>query len=154
MTAILHGSRIASSFVALGALCLSACQPSEPKAPDAEASAPATAAPGAAPTGAVRVLTADTQVLQRPTTAAFRGQSLFVAIGQLSVLFGSDGAQPALPFQALSLPLSGGALGTEKIALPGGDYYPEGTAAAEDGTLYIGSIMQGTIVKVPAGSLE
>jgi hypothetical protein len=99
-------------------------------------------------------LTADTQALQRPTTAAFRGQSLFVAIGQLSVLFGSDGAQPTLPFQALSLPLSGGTLGAEKIALPGADYYPEGTAAAADGTLFIGSIMQGTIVKVPAGSLS
>src|SRR5262245_37419135 len=111
MTAILHGSRIGSSLVGLGALCLTAaCQPSEPKAPDAEAPAAAAAAPGTAPTGAVRILTADSQVLQRPTTAAFRGQSLFVAIGQLSVLFGSDGAQPALPFQALSLPLEGGTL--------------------------------------------
>lgn len=159
MTAILHASRIISASALLagaGALCLAAgCQPSEPKTPAAEApAAAAAAATPAAPTGAVRVLTADAQVLQRPTTAAFRGQNLFVAIGQLSVLFGSDGAQPALPFQALSLPLDGGTLGAEKIALPGPDYYPEGTAAAEDGTLYIGSIMQGTIVKVPAGSLS
>ncbi|MEY2935250.1 MAG: hypothetical protein RL033_5999 [Pseudomonadota bacterium] len=156
MTAILHASRLISASALLagvGALCLAAaCHPSEPKAPAAEV--PSAAAPSAAPTGAVRVLTADTQVLQRPTTAAFRGQSLFVAIGQLSVLFGSDGAQPVLPFQALSLPLEGGTLGAEKIALPGADYYPEGTAAAEDGTLFIGSIMQGTIVKVPAGSLS
>lgn len=155
MTANLYAPRITSALSLLasaGVLCLgTACQPSEPKAPDAEAPA---AASSAAPTGAVRVLTADTQVLQRPTTAAFRGQSLFVAIGQLSVLFGSDGAQPSLPFQALSLPLEGGSLGAEKIALPGNDYYPEGTAAAEDGTLYIGSIMQGTIVKVAPGSLN
>jgi sugar lactone lactonase YvrE len=59
-----------------------------------------------------------------------------------------------LPFQALSLPLDGGELGAQKVALPGPDYYPEGTASAEDGTLFIGSIMQGAIVKVAAGSTE
>jgi sugar lactone lactonase YvrE len=140
-----------------GAFCsaaLVACHPSAPQSPASEAAATAgsAAAASAAPSGSVRVLSADAQALQRPTTAAFRGQDLWVAIGQLSVLFGSDGSQPALPFQALSLPLAGGQLGTEKIALPGPDYYPEGTASAEDGTLFIGSIMQGTIVKVPAGS--
>jgi sugar lactone lactonase YvrE len=137
----------------LGALALSACAStaSEPKAPAADVASPA---PGAAPSGSVRVLSADSQVLQRPTTATFRGRDLWVAIGQLSVLFGSDGSQPALPFQALSLPLEGGKLGAQKVALPGPDYYPEGTASGEDGTLFIGSIMQGAIVKVPAGSTE
>ena len=137
----------------LGTLALAACAsaPAEPKAPAAEAVSPGS---GAAPSGSVRVLSADTQVLQRPTTATFRGRDLWVAIGQLSVLFGSDGSQPALPFQALSLPLDGGNLGAQKVALPGPDYYPEGTASAEDGTLFIGSIMQGAIVKVAAGSTE
>ena len=137
----------------LGALALSGCAsaPAEPKAPVSEAASPAS---GAAPSGTVRVLSADPQVLQRPTTATFRGRDLWVAIGQLSVLFGSDGSQPALPFQALSLPLDGGNLGAQKVALPGPDYYPEGTASAEDGTLFIGSIMQGAIVKVPAGSTQ
>jgi len=158
---------------ALAAAGLVACQSPAPPAPSAaaasaaEAPAPSEAAaspeaaavpPGAAassgPSGTVRVLSADAAVLQRPTTAAFRGQDLWIAIGQLSVLFGSDGAKPALPFAALSLPLAGGALGAQKIVLPGPDYYPEGTAAAADGTLYIGSIMQGRIVKVPAGSTE
>jgi len=97
-------------------------------------------------------LSADAQLLQRPTTAAFRGRELWVAIGQLSVLFGNDGSQPVLPFHALSLSLEGGNLGAQKVELPGPDYYPEGTASAADGTLYVGSIMQGTIVKVPAGS--
>ena len=115
---------------------------------------PTTAVASSGPSGTLRVLSADAAVLQRPTTAAFRGQDLWIAIGQLSVLFGSDGAKPALPFQALSLPLAGGALGAQKVALPGSDYYPEGTASAADGTLYIGSIMQGSIVKVPAGSTE
>jgi sugar lactone lactonase YvrE len=135
----------------LGALALAACAstPSEPKAPAAEA---ASAGAGAAPRGSVRVLSADSQVLQRPTTATFRGRDLWVAIGQLSVLFGSDGSRPALPFQALSLPLDGGNLGAQNVELPGPDYYPEGTASAPDGTLFVGSIMQGAIVKVPAGS--
>ena len=157
----------------LAAAGLVACQSPAPPAPsaatasaaEAPASSEAAASPEAAavavpaaaspgPSGTVRVLSADAAVLQRPTTAAFRGQDLWIAIGQLSVLFGSDGAKPALPFAALSLPLAGGALGAQKIALPGPDYYPEGTAAAADGTLYIGSIMQGRIVKVPAGSTE
>lgn len=142
----------ASSAAAVSAPVPSASP--EASASAESAAAPASAAPSSGPSGTVRVLSADAAVLQRPTTAAFRGQELWVAIGQLSVLFGSDGAQPALPFAALSLPLAGGTLGAQKIALPGPDYYPEGTASAADGTLYIGSIMQGTIVKVPAGSTE
>jgi len=142
------------SLAALAALALGlwACQPSQPKAPSGEAATTPPAGASSAPSGSVRVLSADAQLLQRPTTAAFRGQELWVAIGQLSVLFGNDGSQPALPFQALSLSLDDGSLGAQKVALPGPDYYPEGTASAADGTLYVGSIMQGTIVKVPAGS--
>jgi len=153
MTAIDHFARSlrVPAVVGAAALAVLGCQSPEPKTPASE-SAASPQPTGAGPSGTVRVLSADAAALQRPTTAAFRGQELWIAIGQLSVLFGSDGAQPALPFQALSLPLGGGALGAEKIALPGGDYYPEGTAAAEDGTLYIGSIMQGTVVRVPPGS--
>ncbi|MEO8178411.1 MAG: hypothetical protein ABI895_06215 [Deltaproteobacteria bacterium] len=161
MTTILHVIRSHSART-LGGFLLGtlgcAGQPSEAQAPSAEVAvsppvSPAEAAAASAgPSGTLRVLAADAQVLQRPTTAAFRGQELWIAIGQLSVLFSSDGGQPVLPFQALSLPLTGGALGAQKVALPGPDYYPEGTASAPDGTLYIGSIMQGAIVKVPAGS--
>lgn len=111
-------------------------------------SAPAAAA---GPSGTVRVVSADAAVLERPTTAAFRGQTLWVAIGQLSALFGA-GMQPKLPFAAIGLAASNGALAAEKVALPGEDYYPEGITAASDGTLYIGSIMQGVIMKVAPGS--
>jgi sugar lactone lactonase YvrE len=142
-------SMCAAAAFALGA---PACQPSQPKVPSGAAAASPPAAAKSAPSGSVRVLSADAQVLQRPTTAAFRGRELWVAIGQLSVLFGSDGSQPTLPFQALSLSLEGGNLGAQKVELPGPDYYPEGTASAADGTLYVGSIMQGMIVKVAAGS--
>jgi sugar lactone lactonase YvrE len=149
-------------------LALAACRQTEPTgaAPKPAASAtqseqkalgsseapPGTSAPtSAGPSGSVRVLLANAEALQRPTTAAFRGQTLFVSIGQLSALF-SDGGQPRLPFGAIALRYPSGELGTEKVALPGADYYPEGITAAPDGTLYIGSIMQGVILKAPAGS--
>jgi sugar lactone lactonase YvrE len=106
------------------------------------------ATPGAAgPAGVVRTVSANPELLQRPTTAAFRGQRLWVAIGQLSALF-EAGKTPRLPFAALSFELTTGAPATDKVELPGEDYYPEGIAAASDGTLYIGSIMQGVISKV------
>jgi sugar lactone lactonase YvrE len=117
-----------------------------------KAAAASSVAPAASkPAGTVRVLSSDPAVLQRPTTAAFRGQSLFVSIGQLSALF-SDGGQPKLPFGAISLRYPSGELGADTVALPGNDYYPEGITAAPDGTLYIGSIMQGVIMKAAAGS--
>lgn len=105
------------------------------------------------PTGTVRVLSADAAVLQRPTTVAVRGQTLWLSIGQLSALFSDDG-KPHLPFGAVSLPLSGGAFGTDVIELPGPDFYPEGITAASDGTIYVGSIMQGVVVKVAPGSTK
>jgi sugar lactone lactonase YvrE len=144
---------LASSLALLASLsaCQSAPQSPAPQTPNA--AAPAAMEESQVPSGTVRVLSEDAALLQRPTTATFRGRDVWISIGQLSALF-STGGQPSLPFQALSLPLSGGSLGTQKITLPGPDYYPEGTAASEDGTLYIGSIMQGMIVKVPAGSTE
>jgi sugar lactone lactonase YvrE len=109
------------------------------------------AAPGPVlASGVVRVLSANADTLLRPTTAAFRGSTLWVAIGQLSALF-EPGVKPRLPFGAVSLELESGAFGAEPIPLPG-EYYPEGITAAADGTLYIGSIMQGTIMKVSPGA--
>jgi sugar lactone lactonase YvrE len=124
--------------------------PAKAATPIAATSAPSPTPGPATLTGTVRVVSSDADALQRPTTAAFRGRTLWVSIGQLSALF-SDGGQPKLPFAARSLTLSEGQLGAS-IELPGPDYYPEGIAAADDGTLYIGSIMQGVISKVPAGS--
>lgn len=145
------------------AACLAlslACKQTEPAgaavavtsnaAQGAAKSAPTSTPTPAALTGTVRVVSSDADALQRPTTAAFRGQTLWVSIGQLSALF-SNGGQPMLPFAARSLSLTDGQLGAS-IELPGPDYYPEGITAAQDGTLYIGSIMQGVISKVPAGS--
>lgn len=101
-------------------------------------------------TGSVEVLSGDASRLLGPTTAALRGQNVWVANGQLGGLFG--GAAPQLPFTAVSVPLAGGDIGAAVIELDGDTFYPEGIAAAEDGTLYIGSVATGTIVRVPANS--
>jgi sugar lactone lactonase YvrE len=147
---------VASVVLSLGTLM---CQPSAPGAgavaPPGANGVPSAAAslvpPGSArASGVVRVLSADANTLLRPTTAAFRGSTPWVAIGQLSALF-EPGVQPRLPFAAVSLELESGAFGAESITLPG-DYYPEGITAAADGTLYIGSIMQGVIMKVAPDS--
>jgi hypothetical protein len=104
----------------------------------------------AGPTGTVEVLTADAS-LTSPTTVAIRGDLVFTPLAQFDELFPAEGmtAMPD-PFQAVSVPLAGGALG-DSVALPD-DYYPEGIAAAADGTLYIGSMTTGGIQRVPADS--
>ncbi|HKO89931.1 MAG TPA: hypothetical protein VJU61_02195, partial [Polyangiaceae bacterium] len=83
-------------------------------------------------------------------TAAVRGNNLWVVNGQLSGLFG--GPAPVTPFNVVSVPLAGGAIGSDVVNLPGDTFYPEGIAAAADGTLYVGSLNLGTIVRVPADS--
>lgn len=98
-------------------------------------------------TGTVTQLSADAALLF-PTTAAFRGATdVFVVNGQLNAL----GGTPALPFTVVSIPLAGGAL-NNTINLPGNNFFPEGIAAAADGTLYVGSTQQGTIVRVPSNT--
>jgi sugar lactone lactonase YvrE len=101
------------------------------------------------PSGTLTVLSAAPE-LRAPTTAAVRGNNLWVVNGQLSGLFG--GAAPTLPFNVVSLPLTGGAIDSTVVVLPGDDFYPEGIAAAADGTLYVGSLNRGIVVKVPADS--
>jgi sugar lactone lactonase YvrE len=100
------------------------------------------------PDGTVTVLNADAAALNGPTTAAIRDTNLWVVNGQLSTL----GGTPALPFNVVSVPLAGGAVGATSIVLPGGNFFPEGIAAAADGTLYVGSVTLGSIVRIPAGS--
>lgn len=72
---------------------------------------------------------------------------MFVVNGQLNAL----GGTPALPFTVVSIPLAGGAI-NNTINLPGNNFFPEGIAAAADGTLYVGSTQQGTIVRVPSNT--
>ncbi|MEO8183762.1 MAG: hypothetical protein ABI895_33475 [Deltaproteobacteria bacterium] len=101
------------------------------------------------PSGTLEVLSTAPE-LRAPTTAAVRGNNLWVVNGQLNGLFG--GALTNLPFTVVSLPLTGGDIGSTVVELPEDDFYPEGIAAAADGTLYVGSVNLGIIVKVPADS--
>jgi len=103
---------------------------------------------GDGPTGSIESLNDDEDDLLFPTTGAFRGQNIWFTNGQLDQL----GGTPTLPFTARSVPLAGGDVGAAEIELPGDDFFPEGIAAGEDGTLYIGSVGQSTIVRVPANS--
>lgn len=105
---------------------------------------PGDGGPGSGVTGTVTQLSADAALLF-PTTAAFRGSDdVFVVNGQLNALQGT----PALPFTVVSIPLAGGPI-NNTINLPGNNFFPEGIAAAADGTLYVGSTQQHTIVRVP-----
>jgi hypothetical protein len=97
--------------------------------------------------GTITELSAD-PALHGPTTAALRGKTLFVVNGQLDQF---PAGQPVLPFDVVSLPVSGGALG-ERITLPGNAFFPDGIAAAPDGSLFIGSLNEQTILRVPDGS--
>jgi hypothetical protein len=103
------------------------------------------------PRGVVIVLSDDAEGLQSPTTAAVRDTDLWVVNGQLGTLF-NPAATLNLPFNLVSVPLAGGAIGATDIALTGDDFFPEGIAAAADGTLYVGSVSLGTVVRIPAGS--
>jgi hypothetical protein len=98
------------------------------------------------------VLSADEDLLNFPTTAAVRGTDLWVVNGQLDALQG----EPVLPFNVVAVPLAGGAAsgdaGASTIVLPEDDFFPEGIAAAADGTLYVGSVSLGSIVRIPADS--
>jgi hypothetical protein len=99
--------------------------------------------------GSIDVLNDDAADLATPTTAAIRGTDLWVVNGQLTGLFGGAAAVP--PFTAVSIPLAGGDVGDTVITLsPAANFFPEGIAAAEDGTLYVGSLNLGTILRVGA----
>ncbi len=106
----------------------------------------------APPRGTLRALSTDPDLLMRPTTVAFRGEQPWVVIGQLSALFGP--AEPSLPFRAVALSLDAVPGDPAVIELPGGSFYPEGITAGPDGSLYIGSIMTGTVGRVAPGSTE
>ncbi len=61
------------------------------------------------------------------------------------------GGAPELTTDSEAISSHGGRRG-ETIALTGPVYYPEGIAAARNGTLYVGSIGTGAIVRIPSGS--
>jgi len=104
-----------------------------------------------------QVVAGNTAVLQvlddggiiNPTTVAVRDGVAFVAEGQLG-RFGQVGGF----FQAVTVDLNGGGLLDDAIVLRDNDFFPEGiTLDPVTNDLFIGSLFDGTIVKVPNGSL-
>jgi len=101
-------------------------------------------------TGSIRVLASD---MDTPTTVAVRNGIAWVPEGQFTHFpsLGGDGAPG--PFQVRSVSLDGDGIRDTSIDLPAPDFYPKGIAAnLATGDLYIGSILNGTIVKVPNAS--
>jgi hypothetical protein len=99
--------------------------------------------------GTITVLNDDAEALQGPTTAAIRETDLWIVNGQLAEL----GGNPSLPFNVVSVPLAGGPVDSFRVNLQGDDFFPEGIAASSDGTLYIGSVTLGTILRVTPNSV-
>jgi hypothetical protein len=131
------------------------CETKPPPAPAVETTTaavqPAALTPEEkAPSGALRARSIDAARLLRPTTGAIRDGRAWVAIGQLTSLFGDR--KPVLPFRVLSMPLAGGPI-ADSVELPG-DYYPEGVTTSRDGTLYVGSIALGVVSKVAPDSTK
>ena len=96
--------------------------------------------------------TAQVQVLLdagviNPTTVAVRDNVAFLAEGQL----GRVGQVGGL-FKVVTVALDGTGLLNNQILLPGNDFFPEGiTLDPTTNDLFVGSIFQGTIVKVADG---
>jgi sugar lactone lactonase YvrE len=99
-------------------------------------------------TGSIQVL-ADAGIVT-PTTVAVRDGIAFVAEGQLARLGQLGGV-----FKVVTVALDGSGLLNDVIRLPGNDFFPEGiTLDPVTNDLFIGSIFNGRVVKVPAGSLR
>jgi hypothetical protein len=96
--------------------------------------------------GTITVLNDDADALKGPTTAALRNRDLWVVNGQIAQIGGS----PILPFDVVSVPLEGGPVDDVRIELAAENFFPEGIAVSEDGTLFVGSVTLGTIVRIRA----
>ncbi len=98
-------------------------------------------------TGVLQVLT-DVGIIN-PTTVAVRDGVAFVPEGQLGRVGIVGGA-----FKVVTVALDGTGLLNDIIRLPGADFFPEGIALDPvTNDLFIGSIFNGTVVKVADGSL-
>jgi sugar lactone lactonase YvrE len=99
-------------------------------------------------TGSIQVL-ADAGILT-PTTVAVRDGVAFLAEGQLARLGQLGGL-----FKVVTVALDGSGVLNDVVRLPGNDFFPEGiTLDPVTNDLFIGSIFNGRVVKVPGGSLR
>jgi sugar lactone lactonase YvrE len=96
-------------------------------------------------TGAIQILVDDGVI--NPTTVAVRDNVAFLVEGQL----GRVGQLGGL-FKVVTVGLDGSGLLGDVVALPGNDFFPEGiTLDPVTNDLFVGSIFNGTVVKIPAG---
>lgn len=95
---------------------------------------------------------ADGAVFLNATTGAIAGDDVWVAIGQLGQLFvpEPDLPNPVLPFTIQPVAIDGGTLGSP-VELPDG-FYPEGVATDDDGRIFVGSAVDGSIYKIEPDS--
>jgi sugar lactone lactonase YvrE len=97
-------------------------------------------------TGSIQVLL-DAGVIN-PTTVAVRDNVAFLSEGQL----GRIGQVGGL-FKIATVDLNGGGLLGDIVRLPGNDFFPEGiTLDPVTNDLFVGSIFNGTVVKIPNGT--
>src|SRR5688572_20177603 len=103
-----------------------------------------------------QVVAGDTAVVQvlldggvlNPTTVAVRDNVAFLVEGQLSLI-----GQVANPFQVVTVALDGTGLLADTVPLPGDNFFPEGIALdADTNDLFVGSLITGEVVKIPAGT--
>ncbi|WP_157778639.1 hypothetical protein [Massilia violaceinigra] len=99
------------------------------------------------PEGATARLTTVAEGLDEPVSGIVNGRSVVIVESQFRKLFGDQRGMPPAPFRLRTIrwPVSPDDL--TSIALPEGTAYPNGIAAAADGTLYLGLIDQGRLLR-------
>lgn len=87
--------------------------------------------------------------LREPTSGVVQGDRLIVLESQFRKLFGSEKGQSPAPFALRIVPLvpGAGAAVPGEILLPTGFRYPNGIARAGNGSLFVGSVSVGQIVR-------
>lgn len=87
------------------------------------------------------------------TDAAVRGRTAALALALATVACGGDDERDDGGSGADAGPGLRDAGAGDAVLLPGETFHPEGIAALADGTLFVGSLVDGTIVRVPPGAL-
>lgn len=87
--------------------------------------------------------------IAEPTSGVVHDGRLHVAESQFGKLFGAAKGQPAKPFRIVGLELPDL---LADILLPDGARYPNGIAHASDGTLYVGFITSGRVLRKQPGA--
>lgn len=86
-----------------------------------------------------------------PTSGVVVGGRILYVESQFARLFGARKRKAPGPFRIAIAPLSPAKTCCGRVPLPAGFTYPNGIAHAEDGTLFVGSIASGRILRRPPG---